>query len=314
MLINLVPRFIDAFHASDSHRAYRLYIEENKSLLEAYWHNYVLDIDSPHAEEVIERTLSATRYDLEELLDNVDIEALVTETTERAEELLQADTPIDVVLMVGVGAANAGELVVNGRGIAFICLEHFTGRANPETYGLGLKPETIPLWLAHEIAHAVRYTSPESESEMAKAIRDEGGYYDYWESGSRVRLAELILNEGLAVLASRAVAPGFEPWDYLGYARRQYRRLRELEAFLRSATATELDRTGLGLRLKYLSGGMTPAQRLLQGKVIPERAGYYLGYRFAEPIVSERGIARALRSSAQECLDADRRAAEIQTA
>ena len=41
------------------------------------------------------------------------------------------DVDFDVVLMVGVGAANAGELVVDGRGIAFVCLEHFTGVANP---------------------------------------------------------------------------------------------------------------------------------------------------------------------------------------
>jgi hypothetical protein len=56
--------------------------------------------------------------------------------------------------MAGVGAANAGELVVNGRGVAFVCLEHFTSIANPATRGLGLDPELIPMWLAHEIAHA----------------------------------------------------------------------------------------------------------------------------------------------------------------
>ena len=41
-----------------------------------------------------------------------------------------------VFTMVGLGGANAGELVVGGRGVAFICLEHFTGRVNPETYGM----------------------------------------------------------------------------------------------------------------------------------------------------------------------------------
>ena len=49
--------------------------------------------------------------------------------------------------MVGLGGANAGELVVGGRGVAFICLEHFTGRVNPETYGMGLPPDLIPLWI-----------------------------------------------------------------------------------------------------------------------------------------------------------------------
>ena len=57
-----------------------------------------------------------------------------------------------------MGAANAGELVVDGRGVAFIALEHFTGVANPTTDGLGLDAELIPLWLAHEYAHAVRGT------------------------------------------------------------------------------------------------------------------------------------------------------------
>ena len=37
--------------------------------------------------------------------------------------------------------------------------------------------------------------------------------------------------------------PEFEPADYFGYPRRQYRRLRELEAFLRRVVDLELDRT-----------------------------------------------------------------------
>ena len=77
---------------------------------------------------------------------------------DRCRDLLEVDTPIDVVLMVGVGAANAGELVVGGRGIAFVCLEHFTSVTNPDTRSLGLDPELLPMWLAHEIAHCVRYT------------------------------------------------------------------------------------------------------------------------------------------------------------
>src|ERR1043166_400396 len=114
--------------------------------------------------------------------------------------------PFDDVLMVGVGAANAGELVVNGRGVAFVCLEHFTSITNPETHGLGLDPELIPLWLAHEIAHAVRYTSPESRSDMRQVIADMEGYYSYWETGKRVNLRELLVNEGISVQVSRSEA------------------------------------------------------------------------------------------------------------
>jgi uncharacterized protein YjaZ len=216
--------------------------------------------------------------------------------------------------MVGLGGANAGELVVGGRGIAFVCLEHFTGRVNPETYGMGLPPDLIPVWLAHELAHTVRYTSPSSASDMRRLVAESGGYYDYWSTGSRATLRELLVNEGLAVHASQAVAPGFDAADYFGYPRRQHNRLREMESFLRRAVEPDLDRSGLGLRLRYLSGGMSPSARLVGGRVIPERAGYYLGYRMTEALVAERGLAEAIRAGAHEFQVAEDAARGIQTA
>jgi hypothetical protein len=118
----------------------------------------------------------------------------------------------------------------------------------------------------------------------------------------------------LAVHASQVVSPGFDPANYFGYARRQYHRLRELEAFLRRATEPDLDRTGLGLRLRFLSGGMSPAARLVRGRVVPERAGYYLGHRMAEALVSDRGIAAALRAATEDFQPAEDQARGIQTA
>jgi uncharacterized protein YjaZ len=127
-------------------------------------------------------------------------------------------------------------------------------------------------------------------------------------------LRELLVNEGAAIAASQAVAPGFEPWEYFGYNRRHYRRLRELDAFLRRAAATDLESTGLGLRLRYLSGGMSPAARLLAGKVLPERSGYYLGLRLVENYLTEHGPASTVRASVEELRQADDRAMGIQTA
>ncbi|HET9038260.1 MAG TPA: DUF2268 domain-containing putative Zn-dependent protease, partial [Myxococcaceae bacterium] len=203
---------------------------------------------------------------------------------------------------------------VGGRGVAFICLEHFTGRVNPETYGMGLPPDLIPVWIAHELAHTVRYTSAASGSELRRLVGDSGGYYDYWATGSRTTLRELLVNEGLAVHASQAVAPGFDAADYFGYPRRQYNRLREMESFLRRAIEPDLERSGLGLRLRYLSGGMSPSARLVAGRVIPERAGYYLGFRMAEALVADRGLADALRAPVQDFQTAEEVAKGIQTA
>ena len=204
--------------------------------------------------------------------------------------------------MVGVGAANAGELVVEGRGVAFVCLEHFTGYANPETRGLGLEPELLPMWLAHEVAHCVRYTSPDSRSEMREQIAAAGGYYSYWDTGRAVSLREHLVNEGLAVQAARAYSPGHAPWEYFGYARKQYARIRELEAVLTRSVADDLDRSGLGLRLRYLSGGMSDEARTVQRYILPERSGYFLGARMVEAAIAERGLPWALRAGAMELL------------
>jgi hypothetical protein len=256
----------------------------------------------------------AEREDLQILLDRTDVVALARDTEARCMELLETEVAIDIVLMVGVGAANAGELVADHRGIAFVCLEHFTSTENPETRGLGLDPEVIPLWLAHEIAHCVRYTSPSSRSQMKTLIEDTDGYYSYWETGRRASLRELILNEGLAVETARAASPGHAEWEYFGYARRQYARVREMEPLLIRAIADDLDRTGLGLRLKYLSGGMSDSARAIDERhVIPERAGYYLGARMVESAIATHGLAWAIRASAKELSEPSRAEARLPT-
>ncbi|HWC72326.1 MAG TPA: DUF2268 domain-containing putative Zn-dependent protease [Gemmatimonadales bacterium] len=314
MLVNLVPEFLATLSAADPPAAYHEYLDRHRPVLAAYWQNYVIDPDSPHAESIIASALRADRSDLNRLLEDVDVVALVEDALRRSVELLEADCPVDLYLMVGLGAANAGELVVGGRGIAFVCLEHFTGRANAQTYGMGLAPQLLPLWIAHEVAHALRYTSPTSRAALRRLVTELEGYYDAWELGSRATLRELVVNEGAAIAASQAVAPGFEPWEYLGYNRRQYRRLRELDAFLRRAAANDLASTGLGLRLRYLSGGMSPSARLLAGKVLPERTGYYLGLRLVENYLAEHGAASTVRAAVEELQQADERASGIQTA
>jgi hypothetical protein len=314
VLINLLPDFLAVLDADDRESAYQRYRDSHRLILDAYWQNYVLDPGSPQAGDFVAAALRADRNDLRLLASTVDLVQLAEEAIAKAEEVLQIDRPTDTYLMVGLGGANAGELVVGGRGVAFVCLEHFTGRVNPETYGMGLPPDLIPLWIAHELAHTVRYTSATSESEMRRLVADQGGYYDYWSTGSRASLQELLVNEGVAVHAARAVAPGFDAADYFGYARRQYHRLREMEAFLRRAVEPDLEHRGLGLRLRYLSGGMSPAARLVSGRVLPERSGYYLGYRMAEALVAERGLAAAVRASAQEFQAAADTARGVQTA
>ncbi len=300
MLINLVPDYLAVIDAVDPVAAYGDYFHAHQRVLRAYWENYVVDPDGPHFTEVVRAATAARCDDLREMLARTDIVAIARYTEERSRELLAVDVDLDVVLMVGVGAANAGELVVDGRGIAFVCLEHFTGVTNPRTHGLGLDPELVSLWLAHEITHAVRYTSPTSQSEMKGLIREAGGYYSYWDTGRRATLRELLVNEGLAVQASRIVSPGHAVWEYFGYARREFARMRELEPMIARTVAPDLDRTALGLRLRFLSGGMSDAARTVDKTVLPERAGYFMGTRMVESAIAQRGLSWAVRASAED--------------
>ncbi len=309
MLINLLPDFFAVLNSTDRVAAYQRYYQTHRRVLEPYWHNYVVDPDGPHFADVVRSTALADRTDLREMLERTDVVALARATEDRCAKLLAQDVDVDVVVMVGVGAANAGELVTEGRGIAFVCLEHFTSVTNPDTQGLGLDPELIPLWLAHEFAHAIRYTSPTSRSEMHALIEAANGYYSYWDTGRDAPLRELLVNEGLAVHVSQMISPGHAAWEYFGFGRRQYARVRELEAVTSRAVLEDLNRAGLGLRLRYLSGGMSDEARTVDRYVLPERSGYYLGARMVEAAIAERGIAWAVRASADELAQLARDAA-----
>ena len=75
------------------------------------------------------------------------------------------------------------------------------------------------------------------------------------------------------------------------------------------AIAPELDEAGLGLRLRYLSGGMSDDARSVDRYVLPERSGYFVGARMVEPAVTARGLPWAIRASALEIAEVGQAAA-----
>jgi len=302
MLIDLVPDFLAAVDSESPVASYGAYFGEHERILTSYWRNYVVEPEGAHYDAVVKATVRAKRADLRTMLARTDVLSIARQAESRCRELLEPDSEIDIVLMVGVGAANAGELVVDGRGVVFVCLEHFTGVANPETHGLGLDPELMTLWLAHEITHAVRYTSPSSRSVMKSLITAAGGSYSYWDTARAAPLRELLVNEGLAVQASRLASPGHAAWEYFGYTRTEFSQVRAAEAAIARAAAPDLDRAALGLRLRFLSAGTSDLARTVDRTVLPERAGYYLGARMVESAIVQNGIAWAARASASELL------------
>jgi hypothetical protein len=133
---------------------------------------------------------------------------------------------------------------------------------------------------------------------LREFVANTDGEYSYWDSGRRVALRELLVNEGLAVHASRAISPGHAAWEYFGYERRQYARIRELEPVIARAVAPDLDQAALGLRLRYLSGGMSDEARTVDGRyLLPERSGYFIGARMCDAGIGARGLPWAVRAS-----------------
>ena len=144
---------------------------------------------------------------------------------------------------------------------------------------------------------------------MRQLVAEAEGYYDYWHTGRRASLRELIINEGIAVQVSRAVSPGHAAWEYFGYGRREYARVREAEPFITRTVAKHLDRAGLGLRLRYLSGGMSDDARTIDRNILPERSGYYVGAKMVEAAITARGLPWVVRANAQEIEAIERSAA-----
>src|SRR5881628_2520513 len=73
MLVNLIPEFLSTLSAADRSAAYHEYLDRHRPVLGAYWQNYVLDPESPHAEPIIENALRADRSDLKRVLEDVDV-------------------------------------------------------------------------------------------------------------------------------------------------------------------------------------------------------------------------------------------------
>src|SRR5207244_11634544 len=108
MLVNLVPEFLTVLAAPDPVAAYHEYVDRHRPILTSYWHNYVLDPASPHAEQVIAAALRADRADLHRLLEDVDVVTIADEALRRVLDRLVAGCPVDLDLMEGGGGATAG--------------------------------------------------------------------------------------------------------------------------------------------------------------------------------------------------------------
>jgi hypothetical protein len=109
VLINLLPDFLAVLDAENREAAYQQYRDAHRPILDAYWHNYVLDPDSAHAEAIVAHALKANRDDLRALAQGVDLVSLAEEAIGRAEQLLQVDRVLDKISEQGMNSLTPAE-------------------------------------------------------------------------------------------------------------------------------------------------------------------------------------------------------------
>ena len=108
MLINLLPDFFAVLESTDRLAAYQRYFDNHRRILQPYWQNYVIDPETPHFVDIVRSTIDAGHDDVAAMLDRTDVVSLARATEQQCRQILEMDCDVDVVLMVGVGAANAG--------------------------------------------------------------------------------------------------------------------------------------------------------------------------------------------------------------
>jgi len=203
-------------------------------------------------------------------------------TIGRAESVLGGEVDyVDVIVGLGLGAHNAAMGYWRGRGLAYLCMEHFMEPGTDSPF-LDLGSEALPIWLAHELGHAIRYATPGTGSPVPWVC----GAIDPWEMWpifDRIPLGEHFLDEGLATAFAGAVVVGASEAEILGMNDAELAWLDENgKALLRDRTtswdlaAWDPPDEWIGESLWLQPDRREPPWTLANP---PGRWGYYAGYR-----------------------------------
>lgn len=143
--------------------------------------------------------------------------------------------------------------------------------------------------LAAALAVYTRWTADTPVARIAAR-----GAWDRWSAAREAPLAEWVYAAGLAVHAAAARFPEWPVERLLGLSRGAHQRLRTMERELTERLEAEMDRAGLGLVLRWLTDEAPPGLRTgTDGRLVPQGAGRYLGWRMLAERVRRVGVAGA---------------------
>ena len=200
----------------------------------------------------------------------------------RATEL-GADGCARIVLLVGDGTGEPAEPIPWPEGDAVLFLE----RSRNER-------ELITA-LSRAVVALTRWRAPDSHASIRRRGLEE---WDRWKAAREVPLRDWIYADGIGTHLAQELAPESSPEDLLGLRPAAFNRLREREKFFRGLLTRDLDETGIGLLLRWLTPDAPAGPRTVEGTVLPPGAGRYLAWRMLAERVKRVGLREAVRLSA----------------
>lgn len=198
--------------------------------------------------------------------------------------LNQTGPGVRLYALVGLGNSDASAVAWRGAGAGFVWLENWLGPGATAGELQDRPVELLAPSVAHELAHAIRYSQPGSASLLAGSAAPEPA--DVWHERLALPLREVMYDEGLATAFALDAFPELTVEDALGLSAeavewlgRQWRRLlRDRSArwdLDRRDPPTEWTRDALWLDRRRAS----PPWSL---ESPPTKFGYYIGLQWAK--------------------------------
>ncbi|MFZ5824762.1 MAG: DUF2268 domain-containing putative Zn-dependent protease [Bacillota bacterium] len=276
-LHNLYPDFEAAWRRSPTWESIREgYVLPHQRFLSHYHLNWVEGgpvapsvVEEDYRKAWVERPGAAVA--LVERLAGLPLAAMVEAACRAPEAYLRPRREVRVYGFVGLETTSAAQLLVDGEPAVALALEAW----GDNFLGLPMHWEDLPLLMAHEFTHVVRYT--ESETGLARAFR-EGGF-DYGRALNREPLLEFLVDEGLGVYLSQQMTPGADERRALFFHEDDLRWCHEHEAQLWAGVEPHLaEPPGFKGYRRYFS---------IAAEGLPPRTGYFLGYRLVSRFLAD---------------------------
>lgn len=225
----------------------KIYEEPNKDIFDIYYNGFG---NRKNLDAAIIEKLPTAIERIKKL--NIEIESKIKEVTLKCSELFHTDDiDFNYVIMVGTFSSNGWGCFYNNKPTVFFAVEF----DNDLDY--------FDIFLSHEITHNFHMNINKIDDANAN-------------------LAYLTLEEGLAVVASKTLYPGFADTVYLNfglYGDAWLRKCRDIfysikDEYILSLTSNENETIR-----KYFFG------RISEDKPVPNRIGYVIGYNIVSVLV-----------------------------